>query len=479
MIHKNLFQASDEDKTLIFERHSGGMDDLHMWNLGTARIGKQNGRRIQATATPDCTDDSEDSTCNVVMALDDLQLVNCDQKHTEVNCDFEDGSLCTWQQDQQDDLDWEMMEGQDSEGNDEGHYLKLWTVDNSPLTGTLESLVLPPNQQYCFSFKYKMYGDTIGSLKVILKPHDPLVLEPEIVWQRTGTVANRWIKGQAQFNRSIPVSLLVRGEVHGQYSPIYLDTFKLKLSECSSTPSCGFENDKCSWNQRGDVKWLRGSGLTTQGLAYTPDHDHTTKSSTGKFLYASPKDSAGLRAIVEKRLWMNGTNCLNFWYVSKDNDGFVQVRERYQDGVGNNVTESVWEMPKYSLPSWQLAQVTVQEKEATTGYRVQIYASIGTKNTSMIAIDDVKFKEGACPALDYCSFEEGTCGFGNFISDEFDWIRFRSSEESEFIAPPLDMTLESTEGHSFIAPVAGRNMGDSATFITSLIPKKYQCLVFW
>ena len=97
----------------------------------------------------------------------------------------------------------------------------------------------------------------------------------------------------------------------------------------------------------------------------------------------------------------------------------------------------------------------------------------------MIAIDDVKFKEGACPALDYCSFEEGTCGFGNFISDEFDWIRFRSSEESEFIAPPLDMTLESTEGHSFIAPVAGRNMGDSATFITSLIPKKYQCLVFW
>ena len=254
MIYKNLFQASDEDKTLIFERHSGGMDDLHMWNLGTARIGKQKGRQIQAAATPDCTDDSEDSACNVVMALDDLQLVNCDQKHTEVNCDFEDGSLCSWQQDQQDDLDWEMMEGKDSEGNDEGHYLKLWTVDNSPLTGTLESLVLPPNQQYCFSFKYKMYGDTIGSLKVILKPHDPMVLEPEIVWLRTGTAANRWIKGQAQFNRSIPVSLLVRGEVHGQYSPIFLDTFKLKLSECSSTPSCGFENDKCSWKRNNDGK---------------------------------------------------------------------------------------------------------------------------------------------------------------------------------------------------------------------------------
>ena len=89
------------------------------------------------------------------------------------------------------------------------------------------------------------------------------------------------------------------------------------------------------------------------------------------------------------------------------------------------------------------------------------------------------FKEGACPALDYCSFEQGTCGYGNFISDEFDWIRFRSSEESEFIAPPLDMTLESTEGHSFIAPIGGRDRGDSATFIPSLIPKKYQCLVFW
>ena len=65
------------------------------------------------------------------------------------------------------------------------------------------------------------------------------------------------------------------------------------------------------------------------------------------------------------------------------------------------------------------------------------------------------------------------------ISDVIATLLGNPTEDSEFIAPPLDMTLESTEGHSFIAPVGGRDRGDSATFITSLIPKKYQCLVFW
>ena len=428
------------------------------------------------SGTPDCDPDKY-ATCDAVMAVDDVELVNCQSSPEDVSCDFEDDSICHWQQDRMDDLDWELSVGMDSQDNQEGRFLKLYNSNVQPMSATIESIVLPPDQKYCFSFKYKMYGDTIGTLKMILKDQDKGGVN--VVWQQTGAHANRWIKGQKQFTPTSPVSILMQGEVHGKYSPILLDQLKLQLGNCPSTSNCGFENGRCGWKEKGDIKWLVGSGQSTEGIIFTPDHDHTTKSSAGKFLYTTPSEGPGQRAILESKDWKTGTRCLNMWYMARDNDGFLQVRERYRDGVANNETESVWEMPKFYLPSWQLAQITLQDKADKTGYKTQIFFSIGTKNISMMAIDDIRIKQGACPPLDQCSFESGTCGYGNFINDKFDWIVFSASEESNFVAPPTDMSLESTEGHSFIAPLTGHKMGDSATFITPLIPRRYKCMAFW
>ena len=450
-----------------------------IWEMGVASIGGQKGRWIEVTATPDCSEDSGSATCSAVMAIDDLQLVNSQTSNSDFGCNFENNTFCSWQQDQLDDSDWEMSEGPDAQNIEMGHFLRLKNEDSKSQMATLESTVLPPDQQYCFTFKYKMYGDTMGSLKLALKSQTASVTEPQVVWQHTGPDKNQWVKAFKQFKPSTPVSLLLQGEAHGKYSPIDIDLLKLKMGVCPKRSSCGFENGLCHWRQRGDVKWLVGSGLSTQGLPFTPDHDFTSKSSVGRFRYTSPIDSAGQKAILEYDAWMNGTKCLNIWYVSRDNDGFLVVRQRYKDGQANNITERIWEMPKYSLPSWQLAQITLEDKDGYSGYKAQIYSTIGTKNTSTMAIDDVKIREGACPPLDHCSFEEGTCGYGNFISDQFDWIPFSASEGSDFVAPPTDKTLDSTEGHSFIAPISGHKRGDQATFITSLIPKKYQCIVFW
>ena len=100
-------------------------------------------------------------------------------------------------------------------------------------------------------------------------------------------------------------------------------------------------------------------------------------------------------------------------------------------------------------------------------------------NLLMTAIDDIEVHTGACPATDQCDFEMDLCGYGNFISDEFDWIRFRSAEDSVFVGPAVDVSLDSTEGHSFIAPVGGKKLNDSATFLTPLISRDSRCLVFW
>ena len=224
---------------------------------------------------------------------------------------------------------------------------------------------------------------------------------------------------------------------------------------------------------------MKGTGISTQGLGITPDHDHTTKSNVGHFLYVDPRDNLGKTAILQYTALQNSTKCLNFWYTSVNNDGFLQVREKYIDGIGNNITESMWEKPRYSLPSWQMAQVNLEAQPDIQGYKIQIYASVGTLNTSVMAIDDVEILEGSCPPFDHCSFERDTCGYGNWINDNFDWIRFSASDESDFDGPPLDITLDSTEGHSFIAPLGGHKIDDTATFMTSLIPKQYRCLVFW
>ena len=465
---------SQEDKTKIFQRESGGMDQFILWNKGVGLIGKQNGRRLELTATPDCNDMT--TACNVVTAIDDLTLTNCQLSAADAGCQFDGGNFCLWIQDKEDDLDWEAAMVEDSEGE----IIKLVNIETESKRATIESVVLPPDQKYCFSFDYKMYGDTIGALKLTLKSHDPFSLEPVVKWQRTGSQGNRWVSGQTQFKPSVPVSILMQGVVQGRYSPIYLDNLKLTLGNCPPTAECGFENGNCGWVKKGNLDWYTGTGFSTEGDQNTPDHDHTSKSSAGNFKYLPPIGNEGKRAILEYNKWKNGTRCLTLWYDSKDFNGFMQVRLRYKDGIANNISESMWEMPKYSLPSWQLAQVTLPDKEGMLAYKPQIYATVGTTNTSIMAIDDVQMREGACPKLDHCSFEEDSaCGYGNFINDDFDWIRFSSEESSDFIGPPNDMTLESTEGHSYIAPLTGRKMGNSATFITTLIPKKYHCMIFY
>ena len=221
-----------------------------------------------------------------------------------------------------------------------------------------------------------MYGERIGSLKVVLKSNDSISLEPIVAWQRLGSQGNKWISGQTQFQPNIPVSLVLEGTVHGKYSPILLDQLSLKLGSCPQTPSCGFEDGNCNWVQKGDIKWVKGTGISTQGLGITPDHDHTTKSNVGHFLYVDPRDNLGKTAILQYTTLQNSTKCLNFWYTSMNNDGFLQVREKYIDGVGNNITESMWEKPRYSLPSWQMAQVNLETKPDIQGYKIQIYASV-------------------------------------------------------------------------------------------------------
>ena len=138
--------------------------------------------------------------------------------------------------------------------------------------------------------------------------------------------------------------------------------------------------------------------------------------------------------------------------------------------------------PNYDLASWQFVRIELamnSDNEEAVGYKVDIIAEVGNHKDALLALDDVEVQTGACPPTSQCDFEQDLCGYGNFISDGFDWIRFISAEDSVFVGPAVDISLDNTQGHSFIAPVGGHKLEDSATFLTPLISRDSKCLVFW
>ena len=45
--------------------------------------------------------------------------------------------------------------------------------------------------------------------------------------------------------------------------------------------------------------------------------------------------------------------------------------------------------------------------------------------------------------------------------------------------PATDVSLNTSQGHSFLAVLTDRRLGDTASFITSLTSKHRRCLTFW
>ena len=478
----SLTDSNDKTKVIFSAEHS---DPMETWTSGAGLVGAKAGSSLEFRSSPaDCGTD----TCNITVALDDISLDHCKDTAGIIDCNFNnydnsgeanDETFCNWSQVDEDDLDWVLVV--DPEEDDKG-YIQLQTQAAETQTGWLESLVVPPDQTYCFKFKYKLYGDTVGSLKIVLRPNDTTVLEPEVVWQRLGSQDNDWVKGQVQFKPTFPVSLMVRGETRGRFSPLSVDSLDISVNNCPSTPACGFEKGFCSWKNKGDMNWKRGSGLELFGQSYSPDHDHTSKSEFGTFLYLDPRNNEGKTAVLRgTKPAYNDTKCLTLWYTSSYGNR-VKVLQQFVNGSGDIVeTKRVWTKPGYDLGSWQFVRVQLRmNSRKVKGYKVDITGEIGDHGDKAVtALDDIEIFSGDCPATDQCDFEEDDCGYGNFISDQFDWIRFSPAEDSVFVGPAVDMSLDTTDGHSFIAPVGGHKPNDSATFITPLISRDSKCLTFW
>ena len=70
-----------------------------------------------------------------------------------------------------------------------------------------------------------------------------------------------------------------------------------------------------------------------------------------------------------------------------------------------------------------LTIVTLQVHIARAGDMTVVFeAKRGATSKGDIAVDDITFYVGGCPAPIYCEFEEFKCGFQNDINADFNWI---------------------------------------------------------
>ncbi|XP_055375453.1 uncharacterized protein LOC129608148 [Condylostylus longicornis] len=109
------------------------------------------------------------------------------KKNLQRFCDFETEDICGWQQDDYDDFEWKRTTGvniykriRTGPQHDhttlksyDGHYMLIESINRLSLSyARLISPIYPRNYSInsCFRFWYHMYGTTVGSLKVYVKP---------------------------------------------------------------------------------------------------------------------------------------------------------------------------------------------------------------------------------------------------------------------------------------------------------------------
>ncbi|EDO36123.1 predicted protein, partial [Nematostella vectensis] len=178
-----------------------------------------------------------------------------------------------------------------------------------------------------------------------------------------------------------------------------------KLYDCTNgsnvftvIDACDFDKSYCSWTQdhsdTNRYQWFRRRGRTPSRNT-GPDSDHTT--GKGRYIYveasfpARPGQTA--RLLSQEFPAGSGRMCLQFYY-SMYGKGMGTLNVYTNDtatGSLNNIFMRSGDQGK----NWHHGQAVITDSNA---YKVVLESVIGPSFLSDIAIDDVSFLTGDCPA---------------------------------------------------------------------------------
>ncbi|XP_022315384.2 MAM and LDL-receptor class A domain-containing protein 1-like isoform X2 [Crassostrea virginica] len=289
--------------------------------------------------------------------------------------------------------------------NGSGHYMYIEssTPANPNDTAVLQYDSLPTGQPFCLHFWYHMFGNSMGSLRVLAK--DCSTKSRTTLWEISGDQKDVWKEaclqvqqGGHDFNLQIEA---VRGPNY--HSDIGLDDVEVKSGQCTCHKrsrlniTCDFELDMCE--SKGfstqntaayQLKWTRNKGVTPS-IDTGPDSDHTT--GTGNYIFVETSGgSPGLKgSFLTPDLPAGQEICLNFWYNLNGADiGSFDVMIKH-----SSVSEtSIFHQAGNKGSRWYQAKITIPPQNSV--YKVDFQPTRGASFKGDAALDDISITDGPC-----------------------------------------------------------------------------------
>ncbi|XP_006869969.1 PREDICTED: MAM and LDL-receptor class A domain-containing protein C10orf112 homolog [Chrysochloris asiatica] len=365
-------------------------------------------------------------------------------------CDFE-FDLCSWEQDQDDDFDWNLKASSISTAgtepaadhtlrNSSGHYIFIKSLfPQQPMReARISSPVISKRSKDCkIIFHYHMYGNGIGALTLI---QVSVSNQTKVLVNLTGEQGNFWQRKELPLFGDEDFQLKFEGRVgKGHHGDIALDDIVLTRNclpthsikeepavplptgycphgyrecqngkcymleqscdfvddcgdstdenECGS--SCTFENGWCGWKNSlaENFDWVLGVGAH-QSLR--PPKDHTLENENGHFLYleATPVGLRGEKAHLKSAMWQeSSTACTLSFWYFISAKATGSIQILIKTEKG---LSKIWEgSDQNSIDHWQKAVILLGKLR---NFEV-IFQGIRTRDLGGgAAIDDIEFE---------------------------------------------------------------------------------------
>ncbi|XP_063609951.1 MAM and LDL-receptor class A domain-containing protein 1-like [Penaeus indicus] len=456
------------------------------------------------------------------IAIDELSFA--DSSECGAFCTFE-GGICGWSQDSKDDFDWTQSRG--SLNPSTGPPRDRSSFANNGMMGgyafidssyprrpgdkarlmSQEFQGTNPDSPLCMRFWTHMFGNGIGSLRVIL--FDVNTDEDKVIWQISGEAGNAWYQGQVPIASPTPFKIVFEGVVGANnLGDIAIDDISIIQGACPSAPQvaagnngdCTFEVDECGWTNPGpreradEIDWVR----TVAADNRAPSRDHTIGTAQG-FYMTLPRGSVQRGG---DRAWFVSTPikgsadpmCIAFWYFmyepfidpSGPSLGSLMVYLSYEKD-GTLFLEPVWALKNHQGPNWMYGQARVQYDE---DFLVAFEGTWGSsRGNGFMALDDITLFTGDCSTMPEkamtskadCDFQRNACQWKNSTTDsDFRWTTASISRRPANLP---DHTFGGPIGYAYFDVFNQAARPQSLTFTSPPMDKSADgtpiCLTFW
>ncbi|XP_078791082.1 MAM and LDL-receptor class A domain-containing protein 1 isoform X3 [Oryzias latipes] len=412
-------------------------------------------------------------------------------------CTFE-RDQCQWTDSSEGPGAWRRLKASNSTAppadhtTDYGYFMTADVSQGSNVSeARLQSPLLPPSSPFCLiQFHFHISAESAGSLRVLMQQAGG---GEAILWSRSHNTVSHWTPEHlpvglheqpykvwfSSTNKETTELHAAGGAVVAVDDISFLNCEKTYQSPALSSFSCTFDDGMCGWMQgaEDELDWLSRSG-PTETPNTGPAGDHTT--GKGKYLHikSSHPSLKGSRAQLKSAVLPPAGKdgyCFTLWYhMFGATVGDLKIFLRTVDTLEE---ELIWQKSGSQEDEWLLSQTHVTLQRA---HQVILEATVGGQ-AGDIAMDDIAFVEGLCPASDLCDFEDGSCNWQQDITDDFDWVRQSGHTPNPNTGPESDHTTNTAAGHYFYLPSsAGDQAGQKALMFSPLYPAgKASCVQLW